>query len=197
MSKRKLTVEQLVVGQMAANCYVIYDGKEAIVIDPGDDGQYILSKIGVPLVAIIATHGHSDHVTAAFEVQTALVAPFYIHARDIFFLNRMNVPRTNPPPTVTKTLSDGDILPLGLHVIHTPGHTPGSITLYQPKSKIAFVGDVLFADGAVGRTDFSYSRPLDLSTSIKKILAFPTQTILYCGHGEPSTVGEQRGYHNQ
>ncbi|OGG14858.1 hypothetical protein A2875_01255, partial [Candidatus Gottesmanbacteria bacterium RIFCSPHIGHO2_01_FULL_46_14] len=148
----------------------------------------------VPLVAIIATHGHSDHVTAAFEVQTALGVPFYMHAHDIFFLDRMKVPRSDPPPTVTKTLSDGDILPLGLVVMHTPGHTPGSVTLAG--DGVAFVGDLIFADGAVGRTDFSYSRPLDLAASVRKILSLPSQTILYCGHGEPTTVAKERVSHS-
>lgn len=193
MSSSKLTVETLVVGQMAANCYVVSDGNETVIIDPGDDGQHIMSKIDGPLAAIIATHGHSDHVTAAFEVQTALGAPFYMHAGDIFFLERMKVPNTDPPPTVTKTLSDGDILPLGLHVIHTPGHTQGSITLLG--DGIAFVGDTIFADGAVGRTDFSYSRPMDLAASIQKILALPKETVLYCGHGEPTTVAKERVTH--
>lgn len=193
MSQRKLTVEQLVVGQMAANCYIVNDGNDAIVIDPGDDGQYILSKISVPLVAIVATHGHSDHVTAAFELHSALGAPFYIHEGDIFFLDKMRVPYTDPPPRVDRTIGDRDVLPLGLKVIHTPGHTPGSITLYSTKSKIAFVGDVVFADGAVGRTDFSYSNPDELTRSIHKIFALPKETVLYAGHGEPTTVSRARG----
>jgi len=173
---------------MAANCYLVHDGNEAIIIDPGDDGQYILSKLKVPLVAIIATHGHSDHVTAAFEIQTALNTPFYIHARDIFLLDRMRVPRTDPPPKVDKTINDGDILPLGLRVMHTPGHTPGGIVLYAPESHIAFVGDVLFAGGGVGRTDFRYSNAHELTRSIQKILNLPKETILYPGHGEPTSV---------
>ncbi len=84
MSLPKLNVETLAVGQMAANCYIVSDGNVAVLIDPGDDGDYILSKISVPVVAIVATHGHSDHVTAAFEIQMVLGAPFYIHEEDIF-----------------------------------------------------------------------------------------------------------------
>ena len=199
MSSSKLTVETLTVGQMAANCYVVVGGNEAVVIDPGDDGEYVVGKIqgtGARLVAIIASHGHSDHVTAAFELQLALGAPFYIHASDIFLLDRMRVPRTDPPPTVTKTLSDRDTITIGtysLKVMHTPGHTPGGITLYEKSSGIAFVGDVLFAGGSVGRTDFSYSEPVDLTRSIQKILALPPETVLYCGHGEPTTVSKALG----
>ncbi len=199
MSSNTLTVSQLVVGQMAANCYIVSDGKAVIVIDPGDDGQYIMSKINLPVVAIIATHGHSDHVTAAFEVQTALGTPFYIHAGDIFFLDRMKVPNTDPPPTVTKTLSDGDTITIGTYslvVMHTPGHTPGGIALCEKSSGIAFVGDVLFANGSVGRTDFSYSDPKKLSLSIKKILALPRETILYSGHGPQTTVDKERRVHD-
>lgn len=196
MSSSKLTVETLVVGQMAANCYLVRDSDHAVVIDPGDDGQYLIGKVqesGARLIAIVATHGHSDHVTAAFEVQTALGAPFYIHASDIFLLGRMRIPRTDPPPHVDKTMNDGDILPLGFCVMHTPGHTPGGITLYQPKSKIAFVGDVLFAGGGVGRTDFSYSNRDELASSIEKILALPKETVLYAGHGESTTVATAQG----
>lgn len=201
MSPSKLTVETLVVGQMAANCYLVSDGNEAIIIDPGDDGEYIVGKIqetGARLTVIVATHGHSDHVTAAFELQLALGVPFYIHARDIFLLDRMRVPRTDPPPTVTKTLSDGDTITIGTYslvVMHTPGHTPGGIMLYEKSSGVAFVGDVLFAGGSVGRTDFSYSRPMELASSIKKILALPLKTVLCCGHGEPTTVANERHNH--
>lgn len=193
MLSNKLNVEMLPVGQMAANCYIVSDGKTAVVIDPGDDGQYILSKISVPVSAIVATHGHSDHVGAAFEVQTSLGAKFFMHEADMFLLSRMKVPRTDPPPTVTKTIFHGDVLPLGFRVMHTPGHTPGSVALVG--DGIAFVGDVLFADGSVGRTDFSYSRPMDLAASIKKILALPADTVLYCGHGEPTTVAKERMIH--
>mgnify|MGYP001570324128 CR=1 FL=1 len=199
MSSNTLRIETLTVGQMAANCYLVSDGNEAIIIDPGDDGEYIVGKIqetGARLTAIVATHGHSDHVTASFELHLALGAPFYIHARDIFLLDRMRVPRSDPPPTVTKTLSDGDTITIGtysLKVMHTPGHTPGGITLYEPKLGIAFVGDVLFAGGGVGRTDFSYSDPAQLTASIQKLLALPKETVLYPGHGEPTTVAEAQG----
>ncbi len=88
MSSSKLTVETLVVGQMGVNCYIVSARNEAVVVDPGDDGEFILGKIqqkGARLTAIVATHGHFDHVMAAFEVQLAFGAPFYIHADDAFF----------------------------------------------------------------------------------------------------------------
>ena len=77
--------------------------------------------------------------------------------------------------------------------MHTPGHTPGGITLYEKSSGFALVGYVLFAGGSVGRTDFSYSEPVDLTRSIQKILALPPETVLYCGHGEPTTVSKALG----
>lgn len=200
MSKSKLKVERLVVGQMAANCYIISDGQESVVIDPGDDGQYILAKIETPISAIVATHGHFDHILSAMELQTSFGVPFLIHADDVFLLKGMQESskhflgiQSDPPPQVARTIADGEVLPLGLRVMHTPGHTPGSVTLLV--DTIAFVGDVLFEGGAVGRTDFSYSDSELLAASIKKILALPSETILYSGHGISTTVELERRVH--
>lgn len=201
MSPAKLIVEQLVVGQMAANCYVVHDGDEAILIDPGDDGEYIIGKIqetGARLTAIVATHGHFDHIMVGLEVQRGFGVPFYIHPDDVFLVDRMQDSakhflkmQPDPPPRVDRKLHDRDIIPLGsfkIRVMHTPGHTPGGVTLFDPKSKIAFVGDVLFAGGAIGRSDFSYSDPDELGKSVQKILTFPKDFTLYPGHGEKTTI---------
>lgn len=181
---------------MASNCYIVREGNDAVIVDPGDDGQYIIEELqNVTPRAIIATHGHFDHVMAAYEIQVSFGLPFFIGKGDEFLLKNMresakhylNI-KTDPPPRVDRVVSGGEVLPLGLRVLHTPGHTPGSIALVS--NGWIIVGDVIFAGGAVGRTDFSYSDSEQLTASIRKIRSYPEDYILYPGHGEPTTIGE-------
>ncbi len=207
-----LHIETLVVGQMATNCYICMDPAthEAIIIDPGDAAEYIintLTRLEAAPNMIVATHGHFDHIMAAFELQFAYSIPFVIHEADTFLLQTMQqsakhflgLPTVDPPPQITRYINDNDILRMGKEsfvVGHLPGHTPGSIYLYSKKQGVVFVGDTLFAHGAVGRTDFSYSEPLKLSTSIATILALPPTTRLFSGHGEETTVKNELVFHS-
>jgi len=144
---------------------------------------------------IVATHGHFDHIMVAYALQLAYNIPFYIHEDDIFLLGHMQssakhylgLKSVDPPPkpTIIKNLP----------FIHTPGHTPGSICLKFGDALI--VGDTIFADGAVGRTDFSYSEPLKLAPSISKILAYPNETRLLSGHGNETTIKNELRYHKK
>lgn len=180
-----MNIQTLVVGQMATNCYIVQDGDASIIIDPGDDAEYIISHVDNPSM-IVATHGHFDHIMAAFAIQLAFNIPFYIHEDDMFLLANMQssakhflgLKDVDPPPKASP-IKD-------FPFVHTPGHTPGSICLSFGDALI--VGDTIFAGGAVGRTDFSYSEPLKLSHSIKKILSYPPKTRLLPGHGEETTV---------
>ncbi|HLD25163.1 MAG TPA: MBL fold metallo-hydrolase [Patescibacteria group bacterium] len=192
------------VGQMAANCYLVVEtkSKEGIIIDPGDDAEYIidtLTKRGINPTAIIATHGHFDHIMAAFAIQKTYDIPVYVHANDIFLVGRMRESAkhflgidTDPEPDVTpiskKTLH-------GFTMLATPGHTPGSICLAG--DGVLFTGDTIFANGAVGRTDHTYSSHIDLLKSIQSILSLPARTKIYPGHGDPTTVGKERLFHVQ
>jgi len=202
-----LTVKRLIVGQLATNCYLIYDraSGEAIIIDPGDDGDYIirvLADLEVKPVKIVATHGHFDHILAANELKLAYQIPFLIHREDEFLLKRMGDSAshflglaTDPAPKTDTYLEEGDSIKVGslsLKVLATPGHTPGSISLYSKKLGIIFVGDVIFAEGGVGRTDFKYASAKDLEKSIKKLLKLPKDTLIYPGHGEETTIQESR-----
>ncbi len=211
MKRQGVNIRQLVVGQLATNCYLLISAKtkEAIVIDPGDDAEHveevILRGSFVPL-CIVATHGHFDHVMAGRALQLAFNIPFYIHENDLFLLPQMEksaryflgVHTIDPAPVVTKTLADGEELTFGdttLTVTHTPGHTPGSICLLLEEEETIFVGDTIFTDGAIGRTDFSYSRKGELESSIRRILAFPSTIKLLPGHGRSTTVGRERTFH--
>lgn len=175
-------MEKLVVGQMATNCYLIED----MIIDPGDDAEYIMSRLTKKPKMIVATHGHFDHIMASYALQLAYNIPFYIHEEDTFLLSRMRssarhflgIMDVDPPPKPTKISN--------LPFIHTPGHTPGSICLSI--GNVLFVGDTIFADGSIGRTDFSYSSKKDLDNSIKKILSHPSGTRLLPGHGNETRI---------
>ncbi len=205
--KKRLEIKTLQVGQMAANCYICVSAGEAIIIDPGDDAQYIIetvSALGVTPTCIIATHGHFDHIMAAFEVQETFKIPFLLHPEDAFLVARMretaehflNISIVEPPPHIDGTLSDGQSIPVGEHtlqIMHTPGHTPGSVCIFSASESTLFTGDTVFADGNVGRTDFSYSRISDLRNSIANIITKNASHILP-GHGRACTTEELVSY---
>lgn len=192
-----MNIETLVVGSMATNCYIVDD----IIIDPGDDAEYIISHLKEKPSMIVATHGHFDHIMAAFALQLAYSIPFYIHPDDNFLLANMQssaqhflgLKEIDPPPVPTpiKNLPAGR---QGLSFIHTPGHTPGSICLKFGDA--LFVGDTIFNGGAVGRTDFSYSSRKDLNNSLERILQMPKATRILPGHGEETSVGDEKQFHH-
>ncbi len=208
---KALEVMTLQVGQMQENCYLVTcaQTKECLIIDPGDDAQYITEKISsiqVTPIGIVATHGHFDHIMAASELQLIYAVPFMMHTHDEFLLKRMLETAKHflqhdviaLQPVVSKNIKGKDTLALGSHslrVIETPGHTPGSVSLYNDQCGILFVGDVIFYGGGIGRTDHSYCRPLELHDSIDTILDLPGDTIIYPGHGEQTTVAEEMVYH--
>jgi len=205
-----LNIITLPVGQLKANCYLVYEenASDCIIIDPGDEADFIMQKIndyGLTLVGIVATHAHFDHIKGVIELKWAFNIPFYLHAKDQALLahyRRSAMYFTNydpgPPPIPDVYLKDKDTIGQGVSefkVIQTPGHTPGSICLYNKKEGIIFTGDTLFAGGGVGRTDHSYSNPLNLGKSIQKILTLPDNTIILSGHGEATTVLNEKEYH--
>lgn len=206
MSSSKLQVEPLIVGPLFSNCYIIYDDKEKLgaVIDPGDDADIILTKVkemDVEIKYILATHGHFDHIGAVAELKTALGADFLAHQDDFFFIEdgknaalRWGV-HIQQPPKPDRFIEDGDKIKIGkfeFKVIHTPGHSPGGVCfLYD---RILFGGDTLF-QGSIGRTDFRKGSFEDLKNSIRKRLySLPDDTIVYTGHGPPTTIGDEKKY---
>ncbi len=203
-----LKIVQLPVGQLKSNCYLVTerDSGETIIVDPGEDADFIHRKLAdsdLKPSKIIATHGHYDHVLAVLELKLVYKIPFLMHEDDEFLLENMSASakyysgiKSGPIPKIDKYLEENDILTLGkykLKVIHTPGHTPGSISIYN--KNILLVGDLIFERGAVGRTDFSYSDNKLLRNSIKKILTLPNGTIVYSGHGEKTKIGVEKKYH--
>jgi len=198
-----LKIRKVVTGQLQTNCYLVFDSQasDCIIIDPGDDADYIarhLTDLNLTPSKIIATHGHFDHLLAVTELKLAYSIPFLIHKNDEFLLKRLRSSakhflgiQTDPPPLVDEYLKEGDEIKVGkyvLKVIETPGHTPGGISLYCKKAKALFAGDTVFENGGVGRTDFAYSNNNHLMESIKKLLKLPDETVVYTGHGSNTTV---------
>ena len=193
------------VGPLACNCYVVGDRttKEAIVIDPGGDADDLVADItdqGLRVTAIVATHAHFDHLIAAERLRALTGAPFHMHDDDRPLLDwyqesgRMFLGiELPPPPEIDTSAGEGDRLIAGaveLRVVHTPGHSPGSISLLGPE--VVFSGDTLFAQG-VGRTDLPGGDGRALVGAIKeKIFALPDDTPVYPGHGPSTTVAREK-----
>jgi len=199
-----MIVHKFTSGIFAVNNYLIQSSTsaKAVLIDVGEQPEIILKKIdelNVELVYLIDTHGHGDHIAGNSAILENTAAKLLIHPKDEPFLNDPNLNlsaamgfRLISPPA-DRLLEEGDIIEvedIRLKVLHTPGHTPGHITLVAGEA--AFVGDVIFRD-SIGRTDFPHSNFADLERSIReKIYALPDETILYNGHGPETTVGYEK-----
>lgn len=199
-SDDKFVLKRFVVGPLAVNAYLLADpaAKDACIIDPGADAapmKSFLIKNGLTLRFIINTHGHGDHIGA----NSSFNVPIYIHSLDKDFLGDPDknlskmFTRGIKSPAASRLLSDGDVIELGairMLVLHTPGHTPGSISLRL--DGIVFTGDTLF-NGGVGRTDLADGDEKALYDSInKKLMTLSDDTVIYPGHGEASTIGDER-----
>jgi len=201
-----MEIEKLIVGQLQTNCYLVWDEetKKGLIIDPGDDAEYILNRIKdleIKPEMILATHGHFDHVLGVFELKMALKIPFLIHQEDLFLLKRADKTagyfrgiKDGFVPSADGFLKENEKISFGqnsqLKVIETPGHSPGGVAFFS--RGVVFSGDTLFKQG-VGRTDFSYCSQADLIDSIKnKLFKLPDKTIIYPGHGEKTTIGEEK-----
>ncbi|MBU4343743.1 MAG: MBL fold metallo-hydrolase [Candidatus Omnitrophica bacterium] len=195
-----MIIKTIVAGMMEANCYLVGDEstKEVFVIDPGGDYRKIKKLVdsgGLKVKAVINTHGHGDHIGADSEFGV----PIWIHSLDADFLQDPSKNLSGvfgfllKTKKATRLLEEGDRLSIGKHVlevIHTPGHSPGSICLKG--DGVVFTGDTLFCEG-VGRTDFVYGSEEDIMRSIKeKLLVLDDDYVVYPGHGPSSTIGHER-----
>lgn len=201
-----MLIKQIIVGSMAVCCYIVAceKTKKAAVVDPGGDEGKILAELGkmnVELEYIIATHGHPDHVCGNRKIQEQTGAKIIMHAADELFFNKPEVKNyfsmlglaASPPADLQ--VVDGDEIVIGevtLKVIHTPGHTPGGMCLYNAPDLLT--GDTLFV-GGLGRSDFPGGSHQELLTSIRtKLLVLPPETVVWPGHGyggSRSTIGDE------
>ncbi len=202
----RMKIKTLVVGPIDTNCYIISEdkGSSSFIIDAGEDLPGILALVkncGLNVKAVLATHGHYDHVTAAKGLKDALRVPFYIHGSDAFMVSHAAQPLlsaighgTFPAVDPDGILSEGHILSAGglsLKVIHTPGHSPGGVCFYCEKDGILFSGDTLFyADH--GRCDLPGSSYREMVVSLKRLFELPDDTAVYPGHGPGTTIGDEK-----
>lgn len=195
-----LGIQSLVLGQLDTNCYLVWNKQtlEAIIIDPADDGTAISDQIlelQLKPKYIVLTHGHFDHCLGLLEVKLNFGVPILMHQADQFLLDSLPqrakhwIHQIVPPaPPVDQYLDEGDVIKLGkstFRVLHTPGHTPGSISLLT--DNLVFSGDTLFK-GSIGRYDFNYSSYKDLQHSLKRLLELPPDMEVYSGHGEMTVI---------
>jgi glyoxylase-like metal-dependent hydrolase (beta-lactamase superfamily II) len=198
--------EILPVGPLQCNCSIIGDEstREAMVIDPGDDiadVQALIQKHNLQVKQIVITHAHIDHVGGAMKLRAATGAPILINENDYALLKLLHVQAAwlgmqDPGKVdIADSLAELDKVQAGsltANVLHTPGHTEGSICLYFPDQQKLIAGDTLFA-GTIGRTDLPGGSFDKIIRSIRdKLLALPDETAVVPGHGPLTTIGEER-----
>ena len=200
--------EILPVGMLQCNCSVFGDEttREAIVVDPGDGAdiarlQAVLDKHSLDVKAIVITHAHIDHIGGAAKLKALTGAPVYMNANDQPLYDHLDVQAqwlniAAPDKTpVDVEARDGDTLALGatdFHVIHTPGHTQGSLCLFVPQENTLVAGDTLFRD-SIGRTDLPGGDSRMILRSIHtRLLTLPDETSVVCGHGPSTTIGREK-----
>ncbi len=199
--------ETFPVGPLECNCVILgdEDSHEALVVDPGGDVDLILERLkalGLKARCLLHTHAHLDHVGASRELAVATGAEILLHKADVWLYENLAMQgamlgmRVGTPHPVSRHLAEGDTIvagKIGAEVFHTPGHTPGSVCFRIAGGEpLLLSGDTLF-QGSIGRTDLWGGSYPDIISSIKKkLMVLPGETVVHCGHGDPTTIDEER-----
>jgi glyoxylase-like metal-dependent hydrolase (beta-lactamase superfamily II) len=203
----ELEVRGVVVGLFRENCWIVGSRRhgEACVIDPGDEPEEILAiarDMGVRITRVLASHAHLDHIMAARDIVEATGAPFLLHQADLPIADslpqsaRAWIGREVPPaPRPDGFPVDGDDIEVAgvtLTVLHTPGHTPGSVSLYAREARLLFSGDTLFRE-SIGRVDLPGGDFAQIARSItERLYGLPADTRVLPGHMQETTIGYER-----
>ena len=198
-----MIVTQITVGAFQENCYLVADpDSDAIaIVDPGSEPERIIAAVeatGKKPEAIWITHAHVDHIGAIASVKQKWNVPVWLHPLDqpLYRVGGRQaqlygIPYEEPPPP-DRAFDEGQGIKLGkleLSVMHAPGHAPGHVVIHGYGN--ALVGDCLFA-GSIGRTDLPFSNPAQLEASLQRIVALPAETVVHPGHGDATTIGEEK-----
>lgn len=201
-------IKTCVVGAISTNCYILYreGGTEAVIVDPADNGPYLLNKcreLKVEPVAVLLTHGHFDHIMAVEDIRRAFHCQVYAGAREEALLEDPSLNLSGSLGTEQASvkadylLRDGEkltLLGLGWETIFTPGHTGGSSCYYIASEGVLISGDTLF-EQSVGRTDLPTGSASAVVDSItRRLFVLPDDTMVYPGHGNPTTIGNEKQY---
>jgi glyoxylase-like metal-dependent hydrolase (beta-lactamase superfamily II) len=209
MEAVELEVRGVVVGLFQENCWIVGSRArgEACVIDPGDEPEEILAlarDMGVKITCVLASHAHLDHIMAARAIVEATSAPFLLHAADLPIAEHMptaarmwlgrDIPPAPPPDGFPTDGQDIEVAGVSLRVLHTPGHTPGSMCLYAADAGLLFSGDTLFRE-SIGRTDLPGGDTDSILRSIAgKLFALPESTRVLPGHMQETTIAHERAH---
>jgi hydroxyacylglutathione hydrolase len=200
-----MILESFPVGPLRCNCTILGDEvtHDAMVVDPGDNIPEILARLqkhGLTLRQIVITHAHIDHVGGAALLKKATGAPVLLNQQDLALLGMMEMqagwlgiatPEVSPPDASAEDGLAVGLATLPAEVLHTPGHTPGSICLLFPQHELLLAGDTLFA-GSIGRTDLPGGDPRQILRSLReRLLVLPDTTRVLPGHGPETTIGEE------
>lgn len=178
----------------ASNTYLYGNSGEAVIIDAGAEPDSIISMViknKLKVKYILLTHAHSDHIPYAKTLRQQLSAQLVLHQDDLPMLRKVS-----PQTTIDATVVGGEIIAIGakrLKILHTPGHSPGSICIVAPD--MIFTGDTLFK-GSIGRTDFEGGSMESMKLSLKKLMKYDNNMMILPGHGEPSSIGSERNNNN-
>ncbi len=199
-----LLVETITNGPFVENCFLAAEesSMRGILIDPGDEPQRILQivqRLGVTVEAIVATHGHIDHVGAVAALKASLGVDFWVHPDDREWVASLRqqcamfgLPPKDPPEVDHDLGECVQVGGLTARVLHTPGHSEGGSCLWFEEAGVVFVGDTLFA-GSIGRTDLPGGNMNQLLSKIREqLFALPDETVVYCGHGPATTIGREK-----
>lgn len=208
-------IAKIITGDLGVNTYLYnYNEQNALLIDPGSDAEKIIRTIDdnkCKIRGIVLTHGHFDHIGAVKELKDRYNTKVYIHKDDAGFLGREGEARhkemfssmgpggsayfnqyySENDAADVLLIDNQELQEFGLTILHTPGHSPGSICLYSKENSILFSGDTMFK-GGLGRTDFTGGDYRTLMNSLDRLLLLPGQTMVYPGHGYETTISEEK-----